>query len=139
MIQHNIDTPYLSMENIDALTDYMCQPAMRNTKGAVRPILLTEVGYSSTQGEEAQAAAIVYAYQRAATNRYINMIVFNRQTDFGAEVSQGLSVGLTRQDGSRKLAFEFYQQMNGANAGAYIQRAAAYMGITDWQGAMHAR
>lgn len=139
MIQHNINTPYLSMENIEQLTDYMCQPALRNSKGAVRPILLTEVGYSSTQGEEAQAAAIVYAYQRAATNRYINMIVFNRQTDYPAEVAQGLAVGLTRQDGSRKLAFEFYQQMNGANAGAYIQRAASYMGISDWQAAMNAR
>ena len=132
MIQHTIDTPYISMENIEQLTDYMCQNGMRNTKGAVRPILLTEVGYSSTQGEEAQACAIVYAYQRAVTNQYIKMIVFNRQTDYPVEVSQGLAVGLTRQDGSRKLAFEFFQQMNGGNAGAYIQRAAAYMGISDW-------
>jgi hypothetical protein len=139
MIQHTIDTPYLSMENIEQLTDFMCQPGMRNTKGAVRPILLTEVGYSSTQGDEAQAAAIVYAYQRAATNRYINMIVFNRQTDYPVEVAQGLSVGLTGQDGTRKLAFEFYQQMNGANAGAYVQRSAAIMGIPDWNAAMNAR
>lgn len=139
MIQHNMDTPYISMENIEQLTDYMCRPEMLNTKGAVRPILLTEVGYSSIQGEEAQAAAIVYAYQRAATNKYINMIVFNRQTDMEPEVSQGLSVGLTRQDGSRKLAFEFYQQMNGPNAASYIQRAASYMGIGDWTAAMNAR
>lgn len=139
MIQHTIDTPYLSMENIEQLTDFMCQPAMHNTKGAVRPILLTEVGYSSTQGDEAQAAAIVYAYQRAATNRYINMIVFNRQTDYPAEIAQGLSVGLTGQDGSRKLAFEFYQQMTGPNAGAYVQRAQGIMGIPDWNAAMNAR
>jgi hypothetical protein len=139
MIRHDIDTPYISMQNIEQLTDYMCQPAMRNTKGAVRPILLTEVGYSSTQGEEAQAAAIVYAYQRALTNRYINMIVFNRQTDYPVEVADGLSVGLTAQDGYRKLAFEFYQQMSGPSAGSYIQRAAANAGIADWNGAMYAR
>ncbi|MCR4758406.1 MAG: hypothetical protein K5792_11445 [Butyrivibrio sp.] len=139
MTTHSIDTPYLSMENIEQLTDYMCQPAMRNSKGAVRPILLTEVGYSSTQGEEAQAAAIVYAYQRVATNQYIKLIAFNRQTDYPLEVSQGLAVGLTRQDGSRKLAFEYYQQMNGPNAGAYIQKSAAFMGIADWNAAMNAR
>ncbi|MBQ6416263.1 MAG: hypothetical protein IJJ65_08450 [Butyrivibrio sp.] len=139
MIRHDINTPYLSMENIEQLTDYMCQPAMRNTKGAVRPILLTEVGYSSTQGEEAQAAAIVYAYQRVATNQYIKLIAFNRQTDYPLEVSQGLSVGLSKQDGTRKLAFEFYQQMNGPNAGTYIQRAAQIMGIADWNAAMNAR
>ncbi|SEG12026.1 hypothetical protein SAMN02910276_01939 [Butyrivibrio sp. Su6] len=139
MIRRDINTPYLSMENIEQLTDYMCQPAMRNTKGAVRPILLTEVGYTSTQGEEAQAAAIVYAYQRVATNQYIKLIAFNRQTDYPLEVSQGLSVGLSKQDGTRKLAFEFYQQMNGPNSGTYIQRAASIMGIADWNAAMNAR
>ncbi len=139
MIQHTIDTPYLSMENIEQLSDYMCQPAMRNTKGAVRPILLTEVGYSSTQGQEAQAAAMVYAYQRTVTNQYIKMIIFNRQTDYPVEVAQGLAVGLTAQDGTPKLAYEFFQQMNGTNASAYIQRSAAYMGIADWNAAMNAR
>ena len=138
-IVHSIDTPYISMENIEQLTDYMCQPAMRAPGGGVRPILLTEIGYSSTQGEEAQAAAIVYAYQRCMTNQYIKLIAFNRQTDYPVEVRQGLSVGLTRQDGSRKLAFEFYQGMNGPNAGAYIGRAASYMGISDWNAAMRAR
>ncbi|MCR5671324.1 MAG: hypothetical protein K6G10_09990 [Butyrivibrio sp.] len=139
MVRHDINTPYLSMENIEQLTDYMCQSGMRNRKGEVRPILLTEVGYSSTQGDEAQASAMLYAYQRAVTNRYITMIIFNRQTDYQVEVSQGLSVGLTAQDGRRKLAFEYFQQMNGSNAGSYIQRAANYMGIADWNGAMNAR
>ncbi len=139
MVRHDINTPFITMENIDALTDYMCQPVMLNTKGAVRPILLTEVGYSSSQGEPAQASAIVYAYQRAMTNRYINMIVFNRQTDSAAEIAQGLPVGLTRADGSRKMAFDYYQQMNGPNAQNYINAAAQYMGISDWGAAMHAR
>ena len=140
MSQHGMDTPYLTMDNIEVLTDYMSQPALRNPSGGVRPILLTEVGYSSsTQGEEAQAAMIVYAYQRVATNQHLNMIIFNRQTDAAAEMAQGLAVGLTRQDGSHKLAFEFYQQMNGGGAGGYIQRAAAIMGIGDWNAAMRAR
>jgi hypothetical protein len=139
MITHSQDTPYLSMENIEQLTDYMTQPAMRAPGGGVRPILLTEVGYTSTQGEEAQAAAIVYAYQRCVTNQYIKLIAFNRQTDYPVEVKQGLAVGLTRQDGSRKQSFEFYQGMNGGNAGSYINRAASIMGIADWNAAMHAR
>jgi len=139
MINHTIDTPYLSMENIEQLTDYLSQQGFRNTRGEVRPVLLTEVGYSSTQGEEAQAAAIVYAYQRCMTNQHIKLITFNRQTDYPLEVRQGLSVGLTAQDGRRKLAFEYFQQMNGANAASYINKAAAYMGITDWNAVMHAR
>lgn len=139
MIQHTIDTPYLSMQNIEVLTDYMGLPAMRNTKGNVRPILLTEIGYPSTQGEEAQAAAIVYAYQRAMTNRYIDMIIFNRQTDHALEVSQGMPVGLTRQDGTPKLAYTYYQKMNGPEAQTYIQKAASFIGIADWNAEMRAR
>ncbi len=139
MITHRFDTPYISMENIEQLTDYMCQPYLLNTKGAVRPILLTEVGYTSTQGEEAQAAAIVYAYYRSVTNKYITFIVFNRQTDHPLEVSQGLAVGLTYQSGKHKLAYEYYRNMNGSNSVKYIEKAAAYMGIEDWDAQMYPR
>ena len=139
MIQHNINTPYLSMENIEQLTDYMCLPYMLNTKGQVRPILLTEIGYSSTQGEQAQASAMLYAYQRVVNNRYIKMIIFNRQTDHAVEVRDGLAVGITAADGRRKMAYDYFKNMNGANAGAYINQAAAYMGIADWNVAMNAR
>ncbi len=139
MMQHTIDTGYLTMENIEVLTDYMSLPYMKNTKGAVRPILLTEIGYSSTQGEEAQAAATVYAYQRAMTNSHINMIIFNRQTDSAVEMKDGLAVGLTSANGTRKLAFDYFKNMNGKDAASYIQRSAAYMGIADWNAAMHSR
>ncbi|MCR5403533.1 MAG: hypothetical protein K6E91_06865 [Butyrivibrio sp.] len=139
MVIHSFDTPYMSMENIEQLTDFLSQPGYRNTKGGVRPVLLTEIGYTSTQSEEAQAAAVVYAYQRCMNNQYIKLICFNRQTDFPLEVSQGMSVGLTRQDGTRKQAFEYYQQMNGPNAAEYINRAAAIMGIADWGAAMNPR
>ena len=77
--------------------------------------------------------------KRTASDLLIKVIAFNRQTDYPVEVSQGLSVGLTHQNGARKLAFEFFQQMDGPNAAAYINRAASYMGITDWNAAMHAR
>ena len=139
MIQHSIDTPFISMENIEQLTDYMCLSFMRDTRGGVRDILLTEVGYTSTQGEEAQAAAIVYAYYRTVTNQYLDMIIFNRQTDFPLEVKSGLSVGLTHQNGVRKKAFEFYANMNGSDAEKYKNYAAAYAGISNWNAAMNAR
>ena len=139
MVQHNIDTPVITMENIEQLTDYMGLAYMRNTKGQVRDILLTEIGYSSTQGEDAQAAAMVYAYYRTVTNQYLDMIIFNRQTDFPLEVKNGLSVGLTSANGTPKKAFTVYQCMNGADAAIYKNWAASYAGITDWNAAMNAR
>ena len=139
MVQHTIDTPVITMENIEQLTDYMGLSYMRNTKGQVRDILLTEIGYSSTQGEDAQAAAMVYAYNRTITNQYLDMIIFNRQTDFPLEVKNGLSVGLTNANGTPKKAFTVYQCMNGADAATYKNCAAAYAGIADWNAAMNPR
>jgi hypothetical protein len=42
-------------------------------------------------------------------------------------------------DGRRKLAYEYFKNMNGASSGTYVQRAASYMGIADWNSAMNAR
>ena len=139
MIQHTIDSPYISMENIEQLTDYMSLDFMRGTRGQVRDILLTEIGYSSRQGEASQAAAMIYAYYRTMTNQHLDMIVFNRQTDFASEVKNGLSVGLSYQNGARKQAFDAFANMNGANAENYKNFAANYAGIADWNAAMNAR
>ena len=73
------------------------------------------------------------------TNQHLDMIVFNRQTDFLAEVKNGLSVGLSYQNGVRKQAFDFFANMNGANAQNYKNFAANYAGIADWNAAMNAR
>ncbi|MCR5556210.1 MAG: hypothetical protein K6F75_01440 [Butyrivibrio sp.] len=139
MIRHSIDSPYISMENIEQLTDYMSLEFMRGTRGQVRDILLTEIGYSSNQGEANQAAAMIYAYHRTVTNQYLDMIVFNRQTDFPVEVRNGLSVGLSYQNGARKQSFDAFANMNGANAENYKNFAANFAGIADWNAAMYAR
>ena len=139
LVKHSLDTPFITMENIEQLTDYMCQPAMRNIEGQVRPVFLTEVGYTAAQGEDIQAADLVYAYQRAMNNQYIKTILFSRQTDSAEEIAQGLSMGLTNPNGSHKLGFEFYQNMDGANAAAYIERARATIGFPDWNAQMYPR
>ncbi len=135
-ILHSIDTGYLTMQNIEQLSAYMSLGELKNTKGQVRPILLTDCGYSSAQGEEAQASAMIYAYQRAMADPNIALIILGRQTDDAAEVKQGLATGMTAQDGTRKLAFEYFQHMNHPEGGEYIKRAAAFMGIPDWAAAM---
>ena len=50
-----------------------------------------------------------------------------------------MPVGLTRPDGTPKMAYLYYQKMSGPEAQTYINKAAAYMGITDWNAAMMAR
>ncbi len=138
-VTHDAATPYLTMENIEVLTDYMCQPAFRNTKGQVRPIMLTEVGYNSLQGEDVQSAALCYAFQRCMNNRYITNFIYNRQTDDPTECAGGLACGLTTANDTHKMAFDTFRDMDGPNAQALIEQSAAVMGITDWGAAMMAR
>lgn len=139
LVQHTLTTPFMTIENIEQLTDYMCQDTMLNNEGNVRNILLSEVGFTSSQGEDVQAAAIVYAYQRAMTNQYIDLIIFSREQDDATESAQGLSLGLLNLDGSQKEAYSWYANMDGSNAETYVQQACAIIGYTDWNAEMYAR
>jgi len=75
--------------------------------GEVRPVILSELGYSSSQGEINQAAAFAYAYYAAENNPYINAILLSRQTDAGEEIAQGLALGLSTQGGPPDREFYY--------------------------------
>nr|MCR5716602.1 hypothetical protein [Lachnospiraceae bacterium] len=136
LVTHKVTTQYLTMENIEVLTDYMMNASMLNPEGQVRDILLTECGYSSLkEGEAAQAAALIYSYQRVANNQYIDLILYNRQTDDTTEIAQGMAMGMTNQDGSHKQVYDYYKYMDTENASPYI--AAAKAAIGNWN--MYAR
>lgn len=112
-VTHDYNTSkYVTMENIEILTDFMLQPQFLDTDGAARTILLSEVGYTSATSmggnEQLQAADIVYALNRVATNHYIDCIVINRQHSDAGEVAGGLDYGLLNIDGSQKTAYNWY-------------------------------
>ena len=65
---HSQDAAYISMQNIDVLTDFLSQPQMLAPDGLVRSVLCSEVGYTSSQGEGIQAAAVVFGYLQAVHN-----------------------------------------------------------------------
>ena len=60
-VSPSLNTPYITMENIYILTDYMCQASFLAPSGNVRNISLSEIGFTSSFGEDAQAASLTYA------------------------------------------------------------------------------
>ena len=46
LVKHNVSTAYMTMENIEVMTDYMCSKKIISQTWHVRNILLTEVGMS---------------------------------------------------------------------------------------------
>lgn len=139
LVKHNPATPFLTMENIEVLTDYLTTPGFLNQQGGVRSVICSEVGYTSAQGEPLQAAAFVHGYLQAANNQHIDGIMINRETDVVAEIAQGLAFGLTNVDGSHKMIYDYYKYIDTDNAGSYMSGAAAVMGISDWGSVIYAR
>ncbi len=128
LIKHNQNTAYITIQNIDVFTDFMCGANMLTPAGAVRPIIIDEIGYSSSQGAKNQAAAIVYAYQQILNNQYIESFVYHNTTDIPAEVAQGLAEGILDVNGTPKEAYTWFTGMDGANGAAYTAAAMQVIG-----------
>lgn len=99
LIKYDPSSPVVNLRNLNVLTDYLQQPHMRDSKGDVRHVILSEQGFTSksaTRGEnnDRQAAAIAYAYYIADSNPYIDAFIMSRQVDAPSEVNSSLNFGL---------------------------------------------
>lgn len=126
------DTSMVTMTNIHVVTDYLQRSQFLTSSGQVRSVILSELGYTSSYGEDVQAAAIAYAYQIAANNQHIDAMVLSRQTDAVSEIAEGLALGICHPNGQRKYAFEVFKHMDTANSAQYTEFAKPYIGITSW-------
>ena len=128
-VSQSLSTPYITIENIYLLTDYMCQASFLNPAGQVRSISLSEIGYTSSFGEEYQMASIVYAYTMAANNPYIKSFILFRETDDAHEMESHIAQGLKNLDGTPKASYGAYKAMGTAAAAGYKAQAAAITGM----------
>ena len=125
-VTHSQNTAYVTMANIDVLTDFMCSSDMLSSTGAVRSVKCSEVGYTSANGENLQAASLVYAYLVAENNRYIDGLVISREMDHIGDIAQGMVSGLCNTDASHKMGYDFYKNAADPN---YIAQASAAAGV----------
>lgn len=128
----SVDTPMLNMKNINVVTDYLSGANFRRDDGSTRQVFLSEVGFTSTSGENVQAAAIAYAYYIAEKNPMINGLIINREVDSAVEIAQGLAVGLSHTDGTHKKAYEVYKHLDMADSQEYSKFALDVIGADSW-------
>ena len=139
MINHTANSPYVSMENLEVLTDFMCQPQMLTPAGQVRPIIINEVGYTSAQGEAYQAAAFTWGYLQAEQNQHIDAFIINSQLDHPAEIAQGLLLGIQNVDGSHKMVYDYFKYIDTPNGETYKEAARNLIGIPSWSSVLTPR
>lgn len=131
-VTHSAGTSFITMANIEVLTDYMQQEEFLNEQGEVRSIILSEQGYTSTSGEALQAAAFAYAYYKVEANPYIDGFLLNRETDAAEEVAQGLAFGLNNSGGGHKQIYNVFKYIDTADHAKYTDFAKDIIGISSW-------
>lgn len=112
----------VTFQNLPVMTSFMSLPAMLSPKGGVRNIILPELGITSAQGYEVQAASMMACYMACRNNPCIKRIYFHRMNEGGA-LNFG-TVGISEQ---------VYQSLVRGNPGEYNQWALNYIGISDWR------
>ena len=111
-------TTFITMCNIQTLTDYV-----KNRFGSNTRIILSEQGFSSTYGGQAnQAAAIALAYYKAACNPMIDAFIIRSYKDEAHEVAQGLAMGLKDANGKKKTAYNVFKNMDSSNSLKYTEK-----------------
>lgn len=128
-VGRDLSTPYITMQNIDLLIDYMHRTQFLNPEGQVRSISLAEIGYTSSFGDEAQEASIAYGYLKAASLPDVDAFMLFRQTDDAHEMESNLALGLYDLSGNRKPAYEIYKNLGTANEGIVKARASEIIGM----------
>lgn len=125
-------SPVITIKNIHVLTDYLQKEEYLTASGEVRHVILSEMGYTSSAGQDLQSASFVYAYKVIEANRYIDSMLFSRQTDASSEVAQGLALGINTLGGGRKSIYTAFKYVDTAESAKYTDFALRVIGISNW-------
>lgn len=137
LISWEYTSPVINFSNLSVLTDYFQQSALLDSKGQVRPIILSEQGFTSqsaTRGEceDLQAAAFAYAYYIADSNPYIDAFIMSRQVDAVSEAQQSCAFGLWTCDMSAENRVVPTGQKKIWEVFRYIDKYAKSLDVTDF-------
>ena len=139
-VNDTVDSPIVNFKNLHVITDFMSMDSMKNRKGEVRKIFLTEEGFSSiakgVDKSTEQAAAVAYSYFIVDNNPYISAYLMSRQEDNEDETKHGLAFGLSSIVNHQlvpKPAHEVFKWIDNASATEGIADfARAVIGIDSW-------
>ncbi len=113
LVSNSVNTSIITMGNINVLTDYMGRKELLNPDGEYRSIIFSEFGYSSSSGQDLQAAAFAYAYKLIEQNGHVDAIMFSRQTDASEEIAAfGLALGLETTGGGHKKIYDVFKYID---------------------------
>ncbi len=116
------DAPYVTFGTLHELTGYL---------HALRPedpptVYITEVGFTSSGGEDAQADALCRAFRQSLATPGVTGFIYHRYSDHPFEVAAGLALGLAADDGRQKPAWAVWALADRAAAGTGLECGFEY-------------
>lgn len=137
LVTHADNSKMVNPSNVDVITNHMAQPFLLSPSGSVRHILISEMGFTSSNpqiptDQNIQAAAMVYAYKLTASNPFIEGVIIHRQIDHASEViNDGMAVGIRDANGVPKVSYNAFKYMDTANT-SISDSLLPYLGATSW-------
>lgn len=134
----SVSTKYISMKNIQVLTDYLgsLESQYGKASGSIR-VIIGELGYTAVQGntsaEAAQAAALGYGYYIAMFNSRIDAYIVRAYLDDSAEISSGLYLGVMSKNDVKKQSYDVYKYLDTERSLEYMNRYLSTIGISSWE------
>lgn len=114
--------------NLSSVTEIMEKDEFKNADGNVRDIAVTEIGFTSRNSEELQAAAFAYSYYIIEDNDHITSYLLNRQTDDTESLKSGLSLGIYNNDYSSKIIKDVFANIDSEAGDEYIPEMLKIIG-----------
>lgn len=135
-----VNTKYISMKNIQVLTDYLSSMEAKYHKPdqSIR-VILGEHGYSARYGDKAkeadQAASLGYGYYIAMFNKRIDAHIIRAYLDDETEIQGGLFLGLRdKNEGQRaKESYGVYKYIDTDQSLERMNQYLKLIGISDWK------
>ena len=117
IIQFSLDTPMITIQNLEILGQFIGSSEMKKANGQVRPVILSEQGFHTPDYEDhhqmLQAASLWYAMQKVDSFDWIESFYYHRWIDHPDE--GGLKLGLrtlpslNQPYGEKKKAWYLYR------------------------------
>lgn len=123
-LTNNSDSTVISLNNLSVLTNYV-----KKNYGTKTRVILSEQGFTSTKGQDAQAAAVALGYYIAACNPMIDAFIIRSYQDEGHEVAQGLAMGI-----KGKKAFKVFLNMDSSKTLTYTSSYLKKQVGSKWTG-----
>lgn len=127
-VTNNVNTTlYITPKNIEILSKYIKKNYGKDTR-----IILSEQGFTSSRGQNIQAAALAYTYYKAEFDDMIDAVIFRCEYDAQEEVAQGLAMGMMDRNGVRKEAYNVFKYMDTPSSTKVTTPYLSTIGAKSW-------